>query len=109
MFCISAAIVTRYNIIPLIRRKQHLSYDRDEGFDYLQEQAILSEFKTSTTTSIGKTTHIHRPLEYYLNNLISNHFSITDFSELWPTGFISTNYEYIYPRFLGVTAQRISE
>lgn len=84
-------------------------YDRDEGFDYLHEQAILSEFKTSTTTSIGKTTHIHRPLEYYLNNLISNDFSITDFSELRPTGFISTDYEYNYPRFLGVTAQRISK
>lgn len=84
-------------------------YDHNEGFDYLQEQALLSEFRTSTTNSIGKTTHIHRPLEYYLKELTSNHFSLTDFSELRPADFISTDYEYKYPRFLGVTAQKKSE
>jgi len=81
-------------------------YDHDDGFDYLQECPISSEFKTSMTSSIGVTTHIHRPLEYYINELTSNNLFITDFTELRPSGNVSPEYKYRYPRFLGITVQK---
>lgn len=79
---------------------KYWNYEKESWFQYKREIYIESDFSTSLSTIIGKTTHIHRPLERYCNVLHEAGFSIHDIVEPYPITPPPINYSYTYPRFL---------
>lgn len=79
------------------------SYFEKEWFDYRKEIYISAPFKTSLGDEIGRTTHIHRPLETYVASCRTAGFAIDEISELYPRGNYNkrAGYVYNYPRFMG--------
>ena len=58
-------------------------YTNDSGFDYLKEQKITKTYKTTNTTFFGfKTTHFHRPINFYLNLFSQNNMKLNEMQEL---------------------------
>jgi ubiquinone/menaquinone biosynthesis C-methylase UbiE len=58
-------------------------YFNDDGFNYLEEQKITKTYKTTKTTFSGfKTTHFHRPVNFYLNLFSKNHMKLIKMQEL---------------------------
>jgi SAM-dependent methyltransferase len=59
------------------------NYANDSGFNYLKEQRITKTYKTSNTTFSGfKTTHFHRPINFYLNLFSQNNMKLNEMQEL---------------------------
>jgi len=84
------------------------NYYKEDWFDYSKELQIQHQFKTSLTDAKFKTTHFHRPLDFYLKILIKNHFKIIDFEEPMPTEEIMSKYpeNWKFPRFLGIKCKK---
>lgn len=79
---------------------KYWGYDNKEWFDYSKEVFIENEFSTSLSDSMGVTTHIHRPLNMYMNFFIKSGFHIEILDEPYPVLKIPEGYQYSYPRFL---------
>lgn len=80
-------------------------YDREAWFNYAQEHAIEAPFRISSEpTSIGVTTHFHRPLSTYINSLKMAGFELETLLEPMPTGSsIERDIKNAYlPRFLAL-------
>lgn len=71
-------------------------YANDSDFNYLKEQKITKTYKTTNTTFSGfKTTHFHRPINFYLNLFSQNNMKVNDMQELK-----SPIDKMWYPRFM---------
>ena len=70
---------------------------------------IEADFNISLQKNNIKTTHIHRPLELYINTLTKNNFMIMKLEELLPKKVDFNKFPSVinYPRFLGVLVQKI--
>ena len=75
-------------------------YANKSWFDYSKEIYIENEFHTSFSGSIGITTHIHRPLDYYFQNIKSVGFDIERIEEPMPISGTPSEYKFDFPRFL---------
>jgi 2-polyprenyl-3-methyl-5-hydroxy-6-metoxy-1,4-benzoquinol methylase len=78
------------------------NYFKEEWFDYKEELFIESQFKISLDKNSQKTTHLHRPLEKYINALCKEGFIIEEIVEPVPN---TENLSLFpkkdkYPRFL---------
>ena len=78
---------------------KYWGYENDEKFDYLGEQWIESNFKTSAQTYSEVTTHIHRPIEMYMNGLAEAGFTDITLDELRGPEPVEA---FPYPRFLAI-------
>ena len=83
-------------------------YFNADWFNYHTETAISADFRTSLSDNLGISTHIHRPIDRYINVLVDTGFSLQKFTEPYPVNLPTPNlgYEYHYPRFLCITAQK---
>lgn len=84
-------------------------YDRYDWFKYDDEIAIEAPFRISSDKKlIGVTTHFHRPLSCYLNELHSSGFEIESLTEPMPRKEIELKYPKIwkFPRFLAIKCIR---
>lgn len=85
---------------------QYKGYQHEEWFNYIEEFAVNGEFTiTLDRNGIYKTTHIHRPLEKYINSLIFNGFKIDEFKELILDEQVKN---FKYPRFLGIRVSKVT-
>lgn len=85
---------------------RYWGYQNEPWFDYKKELHIEHDFKTSLSTSIGTTTHIHRSLSQYINGIISAGYAIEKIEEPYPTVSTPSEYHYDYPRFLFIQCKR---
>lgn len=85
------------------------NYAHKEWFSYKKEIEIEGNFNISLNETTYKTTHIHRPLEMYVNLLCSNGFTIETLYEPIPDKDIMKKYpkKWEYPRFLGIKCKKI--
>ena len=81
------------------------NYFNEEWFNYDKEIIIESDFKTTFGNKFGTSTHIHRPLNMYVNALINNGLKILLIDEPYPT-YSVTGYKFEYPRFLLFKCQK---
>lgn len=86
---------------------QYWGYQNESWFTYEQEIFIEHDFKTSLSASMGTTTHIHRPLNQYINGILSSGFIIEKIEEPLPTTPVPTEYHYDYPRFLFFQCKKV--
>jgi SAM-dependent methyltransferase len=79
-------------------------YGSEEWFHYSEEIAIEAPFKISLEPSNFITTHVHRPLEFYLNTLLDTGFAVKALTEPVPHSSVEVNYpeKWQFPRFLGI-------
>ncbi|MBN1975298.1 MAG: methyltransferase domain-containing protein [Sedimentisphaerales bacterium] len=83
---------------------QYWGYDKAKWFDYKKEIIIEAPFRISKDITEYKTTHIHRPLDMYINMLIRCGFIINKIIEPIPNNNIQKLYPNIwkFPRFIGI-------
>lgn len=84
---------------------QYWRYDKEEWFDYKEQICMKGDFSITGVGTLGETTHIHRPLEQYLQSLVISGFIITDFKELYSELNKGMN-NFIYPRFVYIEAEK---
>ena len=84
------------------------NYAHKEWFNYKEEIAVEGNFNISLNNTTYKTTHIHRPLEMYINLLCSNGFTVEKLYEPIPQQEIMKKYpkKWEYPRFLGIKCKK---
>lgn len=85
---------------------KYWNYDNELWFDYCTETYIEADFTISLEKSFGITTHIHRPLSQYINDLITVGFSIEKLEEPRPISEMPKEYENDYPRFLFICCKK---
>ena len=83
---------------------KYWGYEKDEWFDYNQEIAVEAPFRISNETLKIITTHIHRPLEKYIEIFYSEGFLLEQLLEPFPNTEIMKLYPepWEYPRFLAL-------
>lgn len=87
-------------------------YEQADWFDYKSEIVIEAPFRISQDNqSEVVTTHVHRPLEAYVQALIDNGFVIEHFAEPMPSAAVEKRYPepWRYPRFLAGRCRRSEE
>jgi hypothetical protein len=79
-------------------------------FSYGEEIFIEAPFKISNEASDFVTTHIHRPIERYVNVLNSAGFSVIAMVEPMPKAEIQALYPepWHFPRFLGMKCIKVA-
>lgn len=84
-------------------------YFNKEWFNYKNEIFIEAPFKISLDKTKQKTTHIHRPLEQYINALCKEGFVIKEMIEPLPDPETMSLFptEEKYPRFLGIRSKLV--
>ncbi len=84
-------------------------YAEAEWFDYKSEIFIEAPFRISLESrSAPVTTHVHRPLERYIETLLAAGLRIAELAELKPTPDVEKMYPHPwkYPRFIGARCIR---
>jgi 2-polyprenyl-3-methyl-5-hydroxy-6-metoxy-1,4-benzoquinol methylase len=78
------------------------NYIKEDWFEYKKELFIESDFKISLDKNNQKTTHLHRPLEKYINALCEEGFIIEKMEEPVPNEDTLSLFpkKAKYPRFL---------
>lgn len=78
-------------------------YAEEEWFDYSREIFIEAPFSISKTATEIKTTHIHRPISFYVNVFAEAGFRLEQLSEPIPSDEVRQLYptKSTWPRFLG--------
>jgi 2-polyprenyl-3-methyl-5-hydroxy-6-metoxy-1,4-benzoquinol methylase len=76
-------------------------YATIEGFSYLSETVVETQFRTSSMSYGLAATHVHRPLETYLRTFGRHGLELTGFEELRGPESIDA---FPYPRFIGIEA-----
>lgn len=84
---------------------QYWGYSKQEWFDYKKQLCMTGEFCITGIGNIGVTTHIHRPLELYIQTLIETGFNIIGFEELFSELNKGMN-EFLYPRFIFIEGEK---
>jgi len=84
------------------------NYANASWFRYSDETFIESEFRTSTMRTGIVTTHIHRPLEMYVDAAERAGFKITETREPMPSEALEKKYPepWRFPRFLMIVCTR---
>jgi SAM-dependent methyltransferase len=88
---------------------RYWGYSSEPWFDYSREIAIEAPFKISLESDTGLiTTHVHRPLHYYVRSLNRAGFVIDKVMEPIPNMDIERRYNrsWEYPRFLGMRCKK---
>ncbi|WP_339216685.1 class I SAM-dependent methyltransferase [Ornithinibacillus sp. FSL M8-0202] len=82
-------------------------YFNKSWFDYKDEIFIEAPFNISLDKNNQKTTHIHRPLEQYINTLCKEGFIIEEMVEPVPDSKMLSLFptKDNYPRFLGIKSK----
>lgn len=91
---------------------KYSNYEKQNWFEYSTETQIETPFKiTLDRNSEWITTHVHRPLEQYVNSLSNFGLLITQVREPIPSSEISEKYgtPQEYPRFLIVKCEKFSK
>lgn len=71
-------------------------YSLDKGFNYLKPTCFTADFKITGKLYDGfPTTHIHRPIQYYIKTAIKNNFKLNDLTELK-----DASNQFWFPRFI---------
>ena len=84
---------------------EYWGYRNAKWFNYNEELIIESDFRVTGIKESGFiTTHIHRPLSRYIDELVKNRFYITYFGEL--TGYIPSKERIKIPRYLFIKCTR---
>lgn len=86
---------------------QYWNYDKEEWFEYKREICMNADFTITGIGKIGNITHIHRPIENYIQELIISGFSITGFEELYSEKSRGMD-NFRYPRFVYIEAEKTS-
>lgn len=84
---------------------RYWGYEDAEWFSYTKEQAILAEFRISSSAApIGETIHFHRPLESYFDELRRQGFITEAIEEPLPPSNLPQEYlsKWKFPRFLAI-------
>ncbi|HEM3488538.1 TPA: methyltransferase domain-containing protein [Streptococcus suis] len=81
---------------------KYWKYEEESWYKYSKELIIEAEFRIANEATNYRTTHIHRPLETYINLLSKYNFKIESISEL------PNNDKDSYPRFLIVNCKKES-
>ncbi|WP_147374346.1 bifunctional 2-polyprenyl-6-hydroxyphenol methylase/3-demethylubiquinol 3-O-methyltransferase UbiG [Microbacterium sp. AG238] len=76
-------------------------YAHLDGFDYLAETVVEAPFKTSSQSYGLVATHVHRPLQQYLESLDRHGLRVTSLEELRGPERLD---QFPYPRFIGIEA-----
>lgn len=86
---------------------RYWNYEREPWFRYDRETAVRHPFRISGAKALGVTTHIHRPLETYMAELVRAGFSIESIREPMPSAGVTRFYDeaWKYPRFLALKAR----
>lgn len=85
---------------------KYWKFDNEPWFEYDKEVFIEHNFSISFAKSLGTTTFIHRPLDLYLNSIISAGFSVESIEEPYPTEDVPDEYKYEFPRFLFIKCRK---
>jgi len=81
-------------------------YFKEPWFEYSAELCIRAPFQISSSL-VGHTTHIHRPLTKYISMCQSAGFEIIRLEELYPkSSHLEYDYKYDFPRFMGFVCQK---
>lgn len=80
-------------------------YAKEEWFTYKSQICMNEEFRITGIGNIGCCTHIHRPIEMYINTLIDAGFKITKMEELY-SQLSKGNGDYPHPRFLYIECEK---
>lgn len=83
---------------------RYWGYESEEWFSYRKELFIQAPFKISLSKTSCCTTHVHRPIEAYIELFSSLGFRLIDMLEPLPSEEIQKFYpkKWEYPRFLGL-------
>jgi hypothetical protein len=78
------------------------NYATADWFKYSDEIFIESEFRISKTPSGMVTTHVHRPLEMYIEAAGNAGFKVAEVREPMPSPIVEARYPrpWLFPRFL---------
>ena len=85
---------------------RYWNYENEPWFNYHKETYIEADFTISLSRgSIGKSVHVHRPLQMYIELLQMNGFFIKELREPMPEEEVMRKYPrpWEYPRFLVVS------
>lgn len=82
---------------------RYWGYESEDWFDYNKEIIIEAPFSISRDKTNLVTTHIHRPLDMYVECLHNNNFAIDTLIEPYPPAHADQEYlkNWSYPRFVG--------
>lgn len=79
-------------------------YNKEEWYDYKSQVCMEADFIISGNGNMGTATHIHRPIEMYMNTLIECGYRICNIEELF-SEFSKGQGDYPYPRFLYIECE----
>jgi SAM-dependent methyltransferase len=84
-------------------------YDKEPWFHYEVETFIEAPFVISKCRTEVRTTHIHRPLEQYLNVFAEEGFRLDALAEPMPPAKVQALYPapWQFPRFLGLRWEKV--
>jgi SAM-dependent methyltransferase len=83
---------------------RYWGYETEAWFDYAKETFIEAPFVISNCRTEVRTTHVHRPLELYVNVFADAGFRLETLVEPMPTPKIEVLYPqpWKFPRFIGL-------
>lgn len=88
---------------------RYWGYEEEPWFHYEVETFIEAPFVISKRRTEVRTTHIHRPLEHYVNIFAEEGFRLDAFAEPMPAAEIQALYPmpWRFPRFLGLRWEKV--
>lgn len=83
---------------------RYWGYEAESWFSYEKELFIKAPFRTSLSKTSVSTTHVHRPVEMYIDTFRAHGFVLQELKEPMPSKEVQALYpsEWEYPRFLGL-------
>ncbi len=84
-------------------------YDKEAWFKYDREIFIEAPFRISRRRTEIKTTHVHRPLEQYVNVFAGCGLRLNALVEPFPPSEVQSLYptQWQFPRFLGLRWEKV--
>lgn len=88
---------------------RYRGYEKEPWFSYDRETFIEAPFVISKCHTEIRTTHIHRPLEQYVNVFVQEGFRLESLAEPIPPRQLQEAYPmpWQFPRFLGLRWEKI--
>jgi len=89
---------------------KYWGYEDEPWFHYGVETFIEAPFKISRQRTSFRTTHVHRPLEHYINVFAEEGFQLDALSEPMPRPHLQALYPspWRFPRFLGLRWEKVA-
>lgn len=89
---------------------RYWGYENEPWFSYDRETFIEAPFVISKRRSNVRTTHIHRPLEQYVNVFAEEGFRLDALAEPMPAPEVQALYPrpWQFPRFLGLRWEKVA-